>query len=111
MKIKKKIIQAVKEEIEAMPEKYKFIALLWHREQFSVVDISNILNIPEEIVDIRIDKVESFIRSRISEKRALYITQMPTIVSRAFDLILNDYKMPKEAVSRIHANIMNSCLS
>ena len=111
MKIKKEIIQAVKEEIETMPEKYIFIALLWHRERFTVVDISNILNIPEEIVDIRIDKVESLIQSKIGEKRGIYMTRISMIVSNAFDLIFNDYEMSAEATSRIHANIISRCLS
>ena len=75
------------------------------------VEISNILNIPEEIVDIRIDKAESLICSKIKERRTVYITQIPTIVSNAFDLIFNDYKLSAEAVSRIHANIVSRCLS
>ena len=38
MKIKKKIIQVVKEEIETMPAKYKVIVLLWYYEQISIVE-------------------------------------------------------------------------
>ena len=112
MEIRKDVIQAVKIEIENMPVKYKFIALLWYFEQFTIVDISNILNIPEEIVEIRIDKVESLIRPKIeAQERMLYTLQMPFIVSRAFDMIIQNCKMPLDAENRIYGNIMNKCLS
>lgn len=114
MEIRRDVIQAVKVEIENMPVKYKFITLLWYFEQFTVVDISNILNIPEEIVEIRIDKVESLIRLKMDiqvEERISISSQMPFIVSRAFDLIIQNYKMPSDAENRIYGNIMNKCLS
>jgi len=114
MEIRNEVIEAVKVEIENMPVKYKFIALLWYFEQFSVLDISNILNIPEEIVEIRIDKVESMIRPMIEmeeDEKAFHALQIPSIVSKAFDLIIQSYKIPADAESRIYGNIMNKCLS
>ncbi|MDL2276091.1 hypothetical protein LJC02_00410, partial [Breznakia sp. OttesenSCG-928-G09] len=98
MEIGSDVILAVKTEIENMPVKYKFIALLWYFEEFTVVDISNILNIPEEIVEIRIDKVESMIRPTIlvegMTSARKYSKHFPVVVSKAFDLIIKSYQMP-----------------
>lgn len=111
MEIETDVIQAVKTEIENMPVKYKFIALLWYFEEFTVMDISNILNIPEEIVEIRIDKVESIIRPSIAGGQNESYSIFPDVVSAAFDQIIKSCQMSADIENRIYGNIMNACLS
>ena len=111
MEVNKEVVQVVREEIDNMLVKYKFIALLKYYEQFTTKDISNILEIPEEIVDIRINKVENLIQTKIYKIETISKTQIPEIVFNAFEMIMKDYKLPEDAVNQIHKNIMRSHLS
>lgn len=117
MNIREEIIHLVKNQIERMPVKYKMVALLWYFEELTILDIANILNIPEEIVEIRIEKVESVILPTVfSDKQGNVIykrhhQQFFIVVSQAFDLIIESYKMPKEVESRVYGNIMDTFVS
>ena len=109
MKDNKEVIQVVKEEVDTMLVKYKLIALLWYYEQFTTKDISNILSIPEEIVDIRIRKVENLIRTKIEKIEIISKSQIPGIVSTAFEMIMKDYVLSVDVATKMHDNIMKSC--
>jgi len=111
MENKQEIIEAIKEEIDEMLVKYKFIALFWYYEKFDVKEIANILNIPEEIVEIRIDKVEAILCERMKKEKGRYSTNIHTLVTKAFEMIINEHELSNDVASRIHANVIQKCAS
>ena len=106
----REIVEVVKEELNHMLVKYRVLALFWYYERFNTKEISSILEIPEEIVDIRINKVENLIQTKIYKIEKIAKSQIPEIVSTAFEMIFKDYELSEDIANKMRKNIMENCL-
>lgn len=109
MLAKKEVTNAVRKEIEKLPDIFIQVAMLKYFDNFTTKEIAGILEIPEGTVKTRLNKVRTILKPQL-EKRgfipARYFSfDLAPFMFEAFDLIVENHQMPVEMSSRIFENI------